>query len=60
MLASRFCLLLFRIPVAIDRHEILVVQTDRRAVRAGKARPFSIDRGMHIHGTLQAENFDEI
>ena len=36
------------IPVAIDGHEILVVQAEGIAVRAGKARPFEIDRGMHF------------
>ena len=48
------------IPVAIDSHEILVVQAEGIAVRVSKARPFEIDRGMHIHDTLQSEHFNEI
>jgi hypothetical protein len=47
------------IPIAIDRHEILVVQAERIAIRASKARPFEINRGMHVHGTLQSLNFSE-
>src|ERR1700677_1989770 len=45
------------IPVAIDCHEILVVQVKRIAVRVSKAKPFGIDHGMHIHDTLQSEYF---
>ena len=47
------------IPVAIDRHEIPGVQAEGIAVRAGKARPFGIDRGMHVHDTLQSEYFTQ-
>jgi hypothetical protein len=47
------------IPIAIDRHEILVVQAERIAARASKARPFELNRGMHVHGTLQTLNFSE-
>src|SRR5664279_3302018 len=47
------------IPVAIDSHKILVVQAEGIAVRASKARPFEIDRGMHIHDTLQSKYFNE-
>ena len=47
------------IPIAIDRHEILVVQAERIAIRASEARPFEINRGMHVHGTLQSLNFSE-
>src|ERR1700722_7801081 len=45
------------IPVAVDGHEILVVQVKRIAVRMSKAKPFGIDHGMHIHDTLQSEFF---
>src|ERR1700691_5526748 len=45
------------IPVAIDGDEILVVQMKRIAVRMSKAKPFGIDRGMHIHDTLQSRRF---
>jgi hypothetical protein len=48
-----------RIPIAIDRHEILVVQAERIAVRASKARPFEINRGTYVHGTLQFLKFSE-
>ena len=45
------------IPVAIDRHEIPGVQAEGIAVRAGEAGRFGIDRGMHVHDTLQSEYF---
>jgi hypothetical protein len=47
------------IPIAIDRHEILGVQAEGIAVRASKARPFEVNRGMYVHGTLQSLNFSE-
>ena len=50
------CRLVRCIPVAIDRHEIPGVQAEGIAVRAGKAGRFGIDRGMHVHGTLQYFN----
>jgi len=46
-----------RIPIAIDRHEVRFVEAEGIAVRAGKARPFEINRGMYIHGILQSLNF---
>src|SRR5262245_20271060 len=45
------------IPIAINSHGILVVQAEGVAVRARKARPFWINRGMYVHGTLQSRNF---
>src|SRR5215510_1973548 len=45
------------IPIAINRHEILVVKAEGIAVRARKARTFWINRGMYVHGTLQSRNF---
>jgi hypothetical protein len=46
--------LVLHIPVAIDGYEILIIQAERIAVRASKARPFEIHRGMYIHGMLQS------
>ena len=46
--------LVFRIPVAVNRHEALMVQADRVAARMSQTRPSCIDRCMHIHGVLQA------
>ncbi len=43
-----------RILVAIDGHEILMVEAERIAVGARQARPFEIDRSMHVHGILQS------
>ena len=51
--------LVLSIPIAIDSHEILDVQAEGIAVRASKARPFEINRGMYVHGTLQSLNFSE-
>jgi hypothetical protein len=42
------------IGIAIDGYEILIIQAERIAVRAGKAGPFEIDRSMYIHGILQS------
>src|ERR1700754_1896653 len=44
------------VPIAINSHEIPVVQAKGIAVRARKARPFWIHRGMYVHGTLQSRN----
>ena len=45
--------------IAIDRDEIAVVQAKGIAIRARKSRPFQINRGMYVHGTLQSLNFSE-
>jgi hypothetical protein len=42
------------IPIAIDGYKILMIEAERIAVRARKAWPFEIDRGMHIHDSLQS------
>jgi hypothetical protein len=42
------------IPIAIDGDKIPIIEAERIAVRAGKARPFEIDRSMDIHGILQS------
>jgi hypothetical protein len=42
------------IPIAIDGYEILIIEVERIAVWASKARPFKIDRSMNIHGILQS------
>ncbi len=39
--------------------KFVVIQAERIAVRTSKARPFEINRGMHIHGILQSLNFSE-
>ena len=43
-----------RIPVAIDRHEILGVEAERRAVRVGEAGRLEIARSMHVHDVLRS------
>jgi hypothetical protein len=43
-----------RIAVAIDSHEILVIQAERIAIRASEANLFEIARSMHIHDILQS------
>jgi hypothetical protein len=42
------------IPITINGYEILIIQAERIAVRASKARPFEIDRSMYVHGILQS------
>jgi hypothetical protein len=47
------------IPIAIDRHEIVGVQAEGIAVRAREARPFEVNRSMHVHGSLQSLKISE-
>nr|WP_247554370.1 hypothetical protein [Bradyrhizobium sp. 138] len=43
-----------RIPVAIDRDEVLRVEAKRRAVRMGEAGGLEIARSMHVHDALRS------
>lgn len=44
-----------RIPVAIDRHEILIVEAQPRAVRTGETGEIEISGSMHVHVILRSE-----
>lgn len=43
--------------IAIDSHEVLVVQANGTAVRVSKTKPLLIKCGMNIHDVLQTQSF---